>query len=439
MLAETQTTEPDTAEIEAALVFTADGYSDADGVDHATIRLAERAVAAADQSLWRANLAEWERLKAEGKAHYVAGREDEGEDADRLTDAAFEEILNTRAPSLAAMADKGRLFINQALVAHSGPEASADNPAYLSHLMNDGWVEHALISLFQDAAALSGTAPPAIATARLEAFSARDWILSTAIATGARLSWVQTADAAPDHPSFEGPGASDAEAAFAALPVWHRERVEAYLRRQATVSAQRQADQADWVGPSCTAHMIRVFAEMAAWSAEPADGVKRAILRRRLRENMRRDIGLPVGLAGFDPEVFTADAYALGARFKMTSPLFGPELLKKNGDDRPETKALSEAFCALDGDQVEALGAYLQERSEWAQQWIAGLERDTGCVVSFYGTGIGFGIGPDHAGRLAEASVAYSALSDRERSDLRALAQSRVAGDESALDKVMAQ
>lgn len=41
-----QTTEPTAAEMDAAIVFTADGYSDADGIDHVTA--AHRALAAAD-------------------------------------------------------------------------------------------------------------------------------------------------------------------------------------------------------------------------------------------------------------------------------------------------------------------------------------------------------------------------------------------------------
>ena len=46
MLAETETTAPTAAEMDTALVFTADGYSDDDGVDHVTV--ASKAVAAAE-------------------------------------------------------------------------------------------------------------------------------------------------------------------------------------------------------------------------------------------------------------------------------------------------------------------------------------------------------------------------------------------------------
>ena len=45
MQADAQITEPTAAEMDAALVFTADGHSDADGVDHVTV--AERAVRSA--------------------------------------------------------------------------------------------------------------------------------------------------------------------------------------------------------------------------------------------------------------------------------------------------------------------------------------------------------------------------------------------------------
>ena len=51
MLAETETTAPSAAEMDAALVFTVDGYSDADGVDHVTVAAAQRAVTAAEPVL----------------------------------------------------------------------------------------------------------------------------------------------------------------------------------------------------------------------------------------------------------------------------------------------------------------------------------------------------------------------------------------------------
>lgn len=426
MLAETETTPP-----------TASSVADVGAGPNPT-DVAHRAINAADERPWRAKVAAWARLRELARAHYQADDEDKGEEVDRLADAAFEEILNSRAPTLASMADKGRLVINELMALSSDPAADADNPAYLSHAMNDGWIEHALISLFQDAAALASPTPLPIADARLEAFSASDWLVSTALTMGARFSWVQTSDATPDHLSFAGPGGADAQAAFEALPSWHRDKVRAHLQRQAS-SFARETERSEWVGPSCTAHMIRVFAEMAAYNAEPIDGAKRAVMRRNLRENMRRDVGLPVGVPDFDPATFTAEAYALGARFKMVNPLFGPELLKKNGDERPETKSIAERFCALDGAQVDALGTYLQKRMVWAQKWIADLERETECVVSYHVSGIGFGIGPDHTGRLAEASAAFGTLSDRERADLKAFCQSVAQADNSALSKAMAK
>lgn len=49
MQADAQTTEPTAAEMDAALVFTVDGYSDAEGVDHVTVIAAEKSLAAAAQ------------------------------------------------------------------------------------------------------------------------------------------------------------------------------------------------------------------------------------------------------------------------------------------------------------------------------------------------------------------------------------------------------
>lgn len=421
MLAEPQTTETSAAAADAA-----------DAAIHAAASFEPKR----GLTPFGAAVLRWKAQAAATQALYDADPEDDDayEAASAETDTALNELLQTRADGVAEIAEKGRIFIDAFLGGRRYPGANADNPAYLSHLMAEGWAEHALISLFQDAAGLSG-APPELCEARVARFSASKWLSDHVVSKGARFHWDNTGGGKL---TFGGPGEAEANIAFEALPAWNKDEVRASLRRTSAGIA-RQAEMPRWMAPTGTANMIRVFADMAAYNAEPTDSDKQANLRRRLRESLRREIGLPVGVPNFDPRSFTRAAYEAGMRFQLVNPDFGPEVLQRPNDKRPETTVVSNLFAQLDGEQIKALTAYLLKRRAWAESWVQSVEQETGCLITFHDGGIGFGVGPDDAGSLADASRLFNGLSKDEAMDLRAYAAAKAAGDGPANDKAMAK
>lgn len=116
-------------------------------------------------------------------------------------------------------------------------------------------------------------------------------------------------------------------------------------------------------------------------------------------------------------------------RFKLFNPAFGPDILHRAGDDSPEIKAFGDRFAQLDRHQVEALTEHLEARLAWAADWVAQVEAQTGCQVTFYDSGLGFGIGMDQPSGLADATAMYNALTKAETLHLKAYAWSRYEQD----------
>ena len=407
----------------------------ADAAD-AAIRAATSSEPLRGQTPFGAAVLRWKAQAAATQALYDANSEDEDayEAASAETDTALTELFHTRAEGVAEIAEKGRIAIDAFLGIRRYPGANADNPAYLSHLMTEGWAEHALISLFQDAAVLSGASAD-LGAARASRFYASKWLADNVVAVGARFHWDNTGGGKL---TFGGLGEAKATTAFEGLPAWDRDAVRAHLR-QTSAGIARQTETPRWTAPNGTANMIRVFADMAAYNAEPTDTAKRTNLRRKLRESMRREIGLPIGVPNFDPKLFTRAAYEAGMRFQLVNPDFGPEVLHRPNDKRSETTVVSNLFAQLDGEQVEALTAYLLKRRAWAEGWVQSVEQETGCLITFHDGGIGFGVGPEEAGSLADASRLFNGLSKDEAMDMRAYAAAKAAGDGPANDKAMAK
>lgn len=397
-------------------------------IDHAG--LAVRAVKRADQAEPSAFSFAVERWKETVEA-YAAIPDDDPDDLEddlaKAADDAFTNVMLARAPDLPAIAEKAKLIIEELL--GTSDNATADNPAYLSHLLHQGEAsEVGLISLFQDAAMLCG-APTELGAAKADGFKADVWLADLFKKTGAVLSWSHSPAGLADHLAFDGMNEEEARAAFEALPAWHQGSVSGHLRRSTARARQSIShNEPAWVAPSDPANLIRVYAESAAWIAEQHDAAKRAVVRARLRESMRREVGLSVGVPNFDPAVFTAAAYAQGCWFRSANTLFGPEVMAMNGDQRSETRAITDLFCQLDSDNLAALASYLEAEMEWAASWVAQVETDTGCIVSTYATGIGFGLGPDNlSGRLEDAAAAFNVLTPEQRASLKACGQMREA------------
>lgn len=397
-----------------------------------TVTAAARAVRVAEKTPFELAVAAWRLVCDHRDKREAAGDEEGVEVADQAVDDALEKLLQTRAATVGEIAEKGRIFIKSFLGGRYWKGASPDNPAYLSHLMCASYEDRALIALYQDAAFLSG-ASKELADAEPVRFVARRWLEETTAGTRARFHW----DAETEGLTFTGPGEEKCAAAFAALSDWDREEVKAYFQRQ-HLAVQRQREQPSWYAPSTDALMVRVYADSTAYTVTKNDPDRRAEIRAQLRDDMRAAVGLPVGLEGFDPEQFALEAYAQGMRFKLFNPAFGPDILHRAGDDRPEIKALSDRFAQLDRHQVEVLTEHLAARQAWAADWVAQVEAQTGCQVAFYDSGLGFGIGTDRPSGLADATTIYNAVTKADALHLKAYAWSRYEQDD-ASERVMAR
>lgn len=410
MLAEPQTTDPKTV--------ADDDLSDARDQEALTAA-AIKAVRAAGRSPFEMAVDTWHLLRAYRDKQEAAGDDERQEVAEQAADDALDAVLQTRAMTVGEIAEKGRVFISAFMGRLNWEGAHPDNPAYLSHLMCDGYEERALIALYQDAAFLAG-APQALADASPTPFSARNWLIETLGSLRVRRHWDGNARSL----TFGGADAEKATAAFEALPPWHQSEVKDHFSNQSRMLRQ-QAEQPRWSTAHTDANIIRCYAESAAYTVAKTDAVRRAEIRAQLRDSMRAAVGLPVGLDGFDAEQFVLSAYAEGMRFTLQNPDFGPNILHRTGDTRPETTAICDRFAQLDRHQVEALTEYLSARTTWAAEWTAQVTAETGCLVTFHDSGVGFGIGADAVGGLHEASVMFSALTEAEALHLKAYAWSQ--------------
>lgn len=415
MLAEPQTT---AANVKAATVDALKGAPDLEALTAA----ATKAVQAAGRSPFETALDTWRLLCAhrDNRDNREAAGDDVGQEvAEQAADDALETLLQTRAMTVGEIAEKGRVFIS-AFMGRSGWEgAHPDNPAYLSHLMCESYEDRALIALFQDAAYLAG-APQELADAKPTPFRASNWLNDTLGPLRVRRHW----DGDTRSLTFGGTDAEKATTAFEALPPWHRLEVKTHFDNQSRMLHQ-QAEQPRWSTAHTDANIIRCYAESTAYTVAKADPVRRAEIRAQLRDSMRAAVGLPVGLDGFDAEQFVMSAYAEGMRFTLQNPDFGPNILHRPGDRRPETTAICDRFAQLDRHQVEALTDYLAARTTWAQEWTARVTAETGCLVTFHDSGVGFGVGADATGGLFEASAMFNALTEAEALHLKAYAWSQ--------------
>jgi hypothetical protein len=395
---------------------------------------ADVAVSKADQEAarqeWAAAVAKWRAAVADREALDEDEQEDEWSDADSRADDAFFDVLNTRAPDAAAIAEKAALYLDE-VHRGGGESATTANPAWLGKLMNDGWDEHAIVSLLQDAARLSG-ASSALWTAQPDTFDADGWLTSLQDRTGCVLMWEEVEGPEPNRITFGARGAAEAEAEFSSLLPWHQVEVRSLLARRYRPQAggtSGMPSPSDWLGISGTGHMIRTFADMAAWQAEQEDAEKRAAARRLLRESVRRDVGLPVGLPDFEPEAFVAAARAAGLRFKLVNPLFGPDIQHQRSNDDAAVHEIGNQFCQLDAEQVDALTAYLERERAWAEAWVSGIEAETGIDVLFFKEGVGISRGDGTPEGFEAAAAALSGLTEAEKKILSVYAQARCLGD----------
>jgi len=407
MLAEPQTTDPQTV--------ACDAFTNARDPEALTTAAA-KAVRAAGRSPFETALDTWRLLCAHRDKREAAGDDEGQEIAEQAVDEALDAVLQTRAMTVGEIAEKGRVFISAFMGRLNWKGAHPDNPAYLSYLMCEGYEDRALIALYQDAAFLAG-APQELADARPTPFSASRWLNETLGSLRVRRHW----DGNTRSLTFGGADAEKATAAFEALPPWHQSEVKDHFSTQSRMLRQ-QAEQPRWSAASTDAHLIRCYANSAAQTIARNDPARRAEIRAHLRDSMRAAVGLPVGLDGFDAEQFVLATYAEGMRFNLQNLAYGPDILHRVGDSRPETTVICDRFAQLDRHQVEALTEYLSARTTWAAEWTARVTAETGCLVTFHDSGVGFGIGADATGGLHEASVMFSALTEAEALHLKAYA-----------------
>lgn len=380
---------------------------------------------------WVTALNKWKAAVAAREALDEDEQPDEWSDADSVADDAFFDMLNTRAPDAAAIAEKAAVYLDE-VHRGAGAVATTANPAWLGKLMSDGWDEHAIVSLLQDAARLSG-ASSAVWAAQPDTFDADGWLTALQDRTGCVLMWEEVEGTEPNRLTFGAIGAAEAEAEFSSLPPWQQGEVRGLLARRyhrtQPGSRSGQPSPSDWLGISGTGHMIRTFAEMAAWQAEQEDPEKRAAARRLLRESVRRDVGLPVGLPDFEPTAFVKSARAAGLRFKLVNPLFGPDIQHQRSNDSAAVHEIGNQFCQLDADQIDALTAYLEQERAWAEAWVSRIEADTGIDVLFFMEGVAISRGDGTAEGFETAAAALSGLNETEKTILSAYAQARCLGD----------
>ncbi|WP_436356396.1 hypothetical protein [Brevundimonas sp. CEF1] len=410
MLAEPQTTDPKTV--------ANDDLSDARDQEALTAA-AKKAVRAAGRSPFETALDRWRLLCVHRDELDAAGDDDGREIAEQAVDDALDAVLQTRAMTVGEIAEKGRVFISTFMGRSGWEGAHPDNPAYLSHLMCDGYEERALIALYQDAAFLTGC-PQELADASPTPFRARHWLTETLGSLRVRRHWDGNARSL----TFGGADAEKATAAFEALPPWHQSEVKDHFSNQSRMLRQ-QAEQPRWSAAHTDPNIIRCYADSTAYTVAKTDPVRRAEIRAQLRDSMRAAVGLPVGLDGFDAERFVLAAYAEGMRFTLQNHDFGPNILHRTGDSRPDTTAICDRFAQLDRHQVEALTDYLSVHTTWAAEWTARVSAETGCLVTFHDSGVGFSIGADATGGLLEASAMFNALTEVEALHLKAYAWSQ--------------
>ncbi len=410
MLAEPQTTAPQTV--------ACDAFTNACDPEALTTAAA-KAVRAAGRSPFETALDTWRLLCAHRDKREAAGDDEGQEIAEQAVDEALDAVLQTRAMTVGEIAEKGRVFISAFMGRLNWKGAHPDNPAYLSYLMCEGYEDRALIALYQDAAFLAG-APQELADASPTPFSASRWLSETLEALRVRRHWDDNTRTL----TFGGADAEKATAAFEALPPWHQSEVKDHFSNSSRMLRQ-QAEQPRWSTAHTDANIIRCYAESTAYTVAKTDPVRRAEIRAQLRDSMRAAVGLPVGLPEFDAEQFVLAAYTEGMRFTLQNPAFGPNILHRTEDSRPETSVICDQFAQLDRHQVEVLTEYLSARTTWAAEWTARVTAETGCLVTFHDSGVGFGIGPDETGGLLEASAMFNALTEAEALHLKAYAWSQ--------------
>ena len=233
------------------------------GRDLAVLALARRsdAIATVDRAPWDAAVSRYQAALVE-RDRLTALEEGNGEDtseewneADNALGEALEALLNTRAPDAAAMGYKARLVIERNCLFYS--EDSPDSPAFISHLLAEGWDEHGPPALYQDGPALAGIGGPVV-DATPDRFDRAEWLERTEAETGSRLV---RSDGYSPCVHFEGGDTARAGRRLAQLPAWHRYAVESGASHRAMAEAAAAARAAPQRAATSDADLQGIFAQ----------------------------------------------------------------------------------------------------------------------------------------------------------------------------------